>query len=69
MAIYKNGTVPTVQELNKEDGVKDLPIAARSKFMKALIAEANGETANAAVFLDEAVAAEEKHYAEMTGKK
>ena len=45
-------------QVTKLPGVGDLPILARGKFAKALIAEARGEHATAAEFLAAAVEAE-----------
>jgi hypothetical protein len=44
--------------VSREDGVKDLPLRVRKGFAKALLAERQGDTANAALFLDEALVAE-----------
>jgi len=43
-----------------ESGVKDLPLSVKAPFARALIAERNGDKAEAARQLDLAVAAEEK---------
>ena len=47
----------TMMEVSKLPGVADItPLMARGKFAQALIAEAKGDSARAAVLLDEAIA-------------
>ena len=53
----------TVMTVSREDGVKDLPLKAKAKFSKALLAErdASHTTPVALSFLDEAVLAEAEY--------
>lgn len=48
----------SLKDMSNMDGVKDLPMAVRAKFIKALREEDKGNHAEAAVALDEAVAIE-----------
>jgi len=47
-----------VKDICKLPGVADLKLSARLKFAKALKSEANGNHAEAELFLNEAIAAE-----------
>jgi hypothetical protein len=49
-----------LKDVAQLDGVKDLPMAVKAKFAQALLAEARGDHAAAAMKLNEAVEAEEK---------
>ena len=50
----------SMKEINAMEGVKDLPMIVRGKFIKALRCEARGDHAEADQFLNMAIEEEEK---------